>query len=134
MTLPNRRNCLCTLPALGKSEFGVCGGVGGMMVIELLAGTMRLDRDRIAAVVGVRRTSQKWYNMQYINMSGKLPMGIAGNAPRVRCSAAYPTGRERIAKGLLYHGVLYPEALVKETCELLHSSTSQQAVGGGGEG
>ena len=32
--------------ALGKSEFGVCGVVGGMMVIELLAGTMRLDRGR----------------------------------------------------------------------------------------
>ena len=30
--------------AAGKSEFGVCGGVGGMMVIEMLAGTMRLDR------------------------------------------------------------------------------------------
>ena len=29
---------------------GVCGVVGGMMVIELLAGTMRLDRGRIAAV------------------------------------------------------------------------------------
>ena len=36
--------------AAGKSEFGVCGVVGGMMVIELLAGKMRLDRDRIAAV------------------------------------------------------------------------------------
>ena len=24
-------------------------------------------------------------------MSGNLPMGIAGNLPRVRCSAAYPT-------------------------------------------
>ncbi len=68
-----------------------------MMVIELLAGTMRLDRDRIAAVVGVRRTSQKWYNMQYINMSGNLPMGIAAKGPRVRYSAAYPMGRERIA-------------------------------------
>ena len=42
----------------------------------------------------MRRTSQKWYNMQYINMSGNLPMGIAGNLPRVRYSAAYPTGRE----------------------------------------
>ena len=42
----------------------------------------------------MRRTPQKWYNMQYINMSGKLPMGIAGNVPRVRYSAAYPTGRE----------------------------------------
>ena len=41
----------------------------------------------------------KWYNMQYINMSGNLPMGIAGNALRVRYSAAYPTGAERIAKG-----------------------------------
>ena len=33
-----------------KSEFGVCGVVGGKMVIELLAGTMRLDRGGIAAV------------------------------------------------------------------------------------
>ena len=39
----------------------------------------------------MRRTSQKWYNMQYINMSGKLPMGIAANLPQVRYSAAYPT-------------------------------------------
>ena len=42
----------------------------------------------------MRRTPQKWYNMQYINMSGKLPMGIAAKVPRVRCSAAYPTGAE----------------------------------------
>ena len=34
---------------MGKSEFGVCGVVGGMMVIELLAGTMRLERGGIAA-------------------------------------------------------------------------------------
>ena len=27
--------------AAEKSEFGVCGVVGGMMAIELLAGTMR---------------------------------------------------------------------------------------------
>ena len=39
----------------------------------------------------MRRTSQKWYNMQYINMSGKLPMGSAADVPRVRYSAAYPT-------------------------------------------
>jgi hypothetical protein len=39
----------------------------------------------------MRRTSQKWYNMQFIDMSGNLPMGIAGNVPRVRYSAAYPT-------------------------------------------
>lgn len=30
------RNCRWVL-AVGKSEFGVCGVVGGMMVIELLA-------------------------------------------------------------------------------------------------
>ena len=28
-------------------------------------------------------------------MSGNLPMGIAGNVPRVRYSAAYPTMRRR---------------------------------------
>ena len=38
------------LAAAGKSEFGVCGVVGGMMVIELLAYTMRRGRGRIAAV------------------------------------------------------------------------------------
>jgi hypothetical protein len=36
--------------AAGKSEFGVCGVVGGKMVIELFAGKMRLDRGGIAAV------------------------------------------------------------------------------------
>ena len=35
---------------MGKSEFGVCGVVGGMMVIELLAGTMGRGRGRIAVV------------------------------------------------------------------------------------
>ena len=39
----------------------------------------------------MRRTPQKWYNMQYINMSGNLSMGTAGNASRARYSAAYPT-------------------------------------------
>ena len=39
----------------------------------------------------MRRTPQKWYNMQYINMSGNLSMGTAGNAPRARYSVAYPT-------------------------------------------
>ena len=34
---------------MGKSEFGVCGVVGGMMAIEMLAGKMRLDRVGIAA-------------------------------------------------------------------------------------
>ena len=37
------------LLAARKSEFGVCGVVGGMMVIELLAGAMRRGRGRIAA-------------------------------------------------------------------------------------
>ena len=36
--------------ALGKTDFGVSGVVGGMMVIELLAGAMRLDRGGIVAV------------------------------------------------------------------------------------
>ena len=29
--------------------------------------------------------------MQQIDMSNEKPMGIAGNVPRARCSAAYPT-------------------------------------------
>ena len=36
------------LAALGKTDFGLYGVVGGMMVIELLAGTMRPERDGIA--------------------------------------------------------------------------------------
>ncbi len=36
--------------AAEKSEFGLCGVVGGMMVIELVAYTMRSVRGRIAAV------------------------------------------------------------------------------------
>lgn len=38
------------LAAVEKSVFGLCGVVGGKMVIELLSGKMRLDRGRIAAV------------------------------------------------------------------------------------
>ena len=38
----------CRLAA-EKSEFGVCGVVGGMMVIELLAGAMRRGRGGIVA-------------------------------------------------------------------------------------
>ena len=37
------------MAAAEKSEFGVCGVAGGMMAIEMLAGTMRLDRGGIAA-------------------------------------------------------------------------------------
>ena len=36
--------------AAGKSEFGVCGGVGGMMAIEILACAMRRGRGGIVAV------------------------------------------------------------------------------------
>ena len=39
--------------AVEKSEFGVCGVVGGMMVIELLAGTMR--RGRVVFAAGDRQ-------------------------------------------------------------------------------
>ena len=35
--------------AAGKSEFGVCGVVGGMTMIELLAYAIRSVRGRIAA-------------------------------------------------------------------------------------
>ena len=41
------------LAALGKTDFGVCGVVGGMTVIELLAGTMR--RGRVAFAAGNRQ-------------------------------------------------------------------------------
>ena len=37
------RNCRWVLAA-GKREFGVCGVVGGMMAIEVLAGAMRRGR------------------------------------------------------------------------------------------
>ena len=38
------------LAAVGKSEFGLIGVVGGMTMIALLAYTMRSVRGRIAAV------------------------------------------------------------------------------------
>ena len=41
------------LAALGKTDFGVCGVVVGMMVIEVLAGTMR--RGRVAFAAGNRQ-------------------------------------------------------------------------------
>ena len=40
----------------------------------------------------------KWYNMQQIDMSNEKPMGIAAKVPRVRYSAAYPTGRELLPR------------------------------------
>jgi hypothetical protein len=42
------------------------------------------------------RWAEKWYNINFINMSGKMLMGSAAKAPRMRYSAAYPMGRERI--------------------------------------
>ena len=36
--------------AAEKSDFELCGVVGGMMAIEMLAGAMRRGRGRIAAV------------------------------------------------------------------------------------
>ena len=53
MLLDNVSDARCWrsgLAAEGKSEFGLIGVVGGMMVIELLAGTMRRGRGGIAAV------------------------------------------------------------------------------------
>ena len=44
-----RARCWRCGPAAEMSEFGVCGVVGGMMVIVMLAYTMRLDRGGIAA-------------------------------------------------------------------------------------
>lgn len=37
----------------------------------------------------------KWYNIQKIDMSGEVPMVSAANAPQMKYSAAYSTGRER---------------------------------------
>ena len=48
---------LWVLSPVGKSEVGLDGGVGGMMVIELLAGTMRLDRISPEAVGRVAKRS-----------------------------------------------------------------------------
>ena len=41
------------LAALGKTDFGVCGVVGGMMAIEVLAGKMR--RGRVVFAAGNRQ-------------------------------------------------------------------------------
>ena len=41
--------------------------------------------------------------MQQIDMSNEKPMGIAGNLPRMRYSAAYPTGAERIVFSRVEH-------------------------------
>lgn len=48
-------NCRWVLAA-EKSEFGVCGVVGGMMVGVLLASAMRMARGGLAAEMNVRQT------------------------------------------------------------------------------
>ena len=45
------RNCRWVLAALGKTDFGVCGVVGGMMVIERMMGNAR--RRIVGWVLGV---------------------------------------------------------------------------------
>ena len=52
--------------AAGKSEFGVCGVVDGMMVIELLAYTMRQDCGGIAVVEDDMRQT---YTVKHIRKS-----------------------------------------------------------------
>lgn len=42
--------------------------------------------------------TQKWYNMQYINMSGKLFLCRRTKNARMGYLAAYPTGAERARK------------------------------------
>ena len=51
------------LAAVGKSEFGVCGVVGGMMVIEMLACTMRLD---CGGIVAVEDDMRQTYTVKHI--------------------------------------------------------------------
>ena len=65
-------NCRWVLAA-GKSEFGVCGVVGGMTVIELLAGTMRRGRGGIAAVEDDMR--QNIYSKTYTEGSDPFDRG-----------------------------------------------------------
>lgn len=60
------------LAAAEKSEIGLCGGVGGMMAIELLAGTMRRGRGGIAAVEDDMRQT---YTVKHI-WKGLLSYGV----------------------------------------------------------
>ena len=112
---PNRRILLNIIATYGRS---LCARVCGVFVSRWVVAALGRGLDDVVGgmtmvvavacggfVAVMRRTSQKWYNMQYINMSGRLPMGIAGNVPRVRYSAAYPTGAERIARTPLPWGL-----------------------------
>ena len=51
------------LAALGKTDFGLYGVVGGMMVIALLAFTRRQVRARLAAVGCANGRSDKFFCM-----------------------------------------------------------------------
>ena len=67
------------LAAAEKSEFGLCGVVGGMMLIELLAGTMRLDRGRIAGEL-LKKASSEVASLQGRPRIGELAFdGEYGN-------------------------------------------------------
>lgn len=51
------------LAALGKTDFGLYGGGGGMTVMAVLAFTMRLVRGGIAAVDWENGWSDKFFRM-----------------------------------------------------------------------
>ena len=66
--------------AAEKSDFRLYGVVGGMMVIELLAGTMRRGRVRIAAAEDDMRQT---YTVKHIR-KGLLSLGwVAAELPRL---------------------------------------------------
>ena len=56
-------DCRCILAAVWKSEFGLYGAVGGMVVIELLAYTMRLD---CSGIVAVEDDMRQTYTVKHI--------------------------------------------------------------------
>ena len=58
--------------AAEKSEFGVCGVVGGMMVVVLLAFAMRRVRGGIAAVMDVRQTYTAKHIQTLLTSSGSF--------------------------------------------------------------
>ena len=63
--------------AAEKREIGVCGVVGGMMAIELLAGTMRRGRGRIAAVEDdMRQTYTVKHIRKGLTLLSSLPITV----------------------------------------------------------
>ena len=73
--------------AAGKSEIGLCGVVGGMMGIELLAGAMRLERDgiagellkkansEVASLQGRSRIGELAFDGEYVNRFRQILQG-----------------------------------------------------------